>query len=53
MYSLYYDGFFEPISNLPTNWQATLSNIGWRSAQLYPLSSAENSQMPGEFWSFD
>ena len=31
MYNLYYDGFFEPRINLLTNWQATVSGIGWRS----------------------
>ena len=33
MYNLYYDdGFFEPRINLLTNWQATVSGIGWRSS---------------------
>ena len=32
MYSLYYDGFFEPKNNFPTNWQALVSDTGWRSA---------------------
>ena len=52
MYGLYCNGRFESRNNYQL--------IGRSQCQIYagevhsfPLSSAENSQIPGKFWSFD